>query len=104
MKKNLDIKVFHIKIRYSDGTEQIKQFDVENYRKVMSIFVTPLITSNGLILDGKEVKSAELYKPTLDEMEPCPIIEKKCIRPDGDCRNCFLANELMKDVLGDDKI
>jgi hypothetical protein len=101
MKKDLQIKVFQVRIMYCDGSEQIEQFDVEHYRKVMSIFVTPVITSNGLILDGTRVSSVELYKPSLYEMESCPITEKKCIRPDGDCRSCFLANELMKDVFGD---
>lgn len=103
MKKDLSIKVFQAKIKYEDGSEQIEQFDVDQYRKVLSIFITPVITSNGLTLDGKRVKSVELYKPSLEEMEPCPITEKRCIRPDGDCRSCFLANELLKDVLGDNK-
>lgn len=102
MKKGLDIKVFQAKIKYEDGTEQIEQFDVKHYRKVMSLYITPVITSNGLILDGKSVKSVELYKPSLAEMEPCPAMDKKCIRPDGDCRNCFVSNELMKSMFESD--
>lgn len=96
-----EVKVFHIKVKYDDGTEEVQQFDIDKYRKVMALFVTPLIKSNGFVLNGKLVKSIELYKPEPEDLEFCPVLDKKCIRPDGDCQLCFVANELMKDVFGD---
>lgn len=57
MKKDIDIKVFQVKVKFEDGTEYIEQFDIEHYIKVVSIYVTPIITSSSLILNGKRVKS-----------------------------------------------
>lgn len=97
-KHNRKVTVFHVRVKYVDGTEEIEQFDIDKYRKVMALFVTPFIKRSGFIMNGKEVYSIQLYKPNPDELMPCPILTKKCIRPDGGCENCFVANEIIKDL------